>query len=355
MPKARQTCTRCSMRRQKCDKGNPCTRCVVAGVEGSCTTVWKNGYDPRIHRQYLKSKPSNPKSPTVSGTPPASSPANTQITQYEKRAQVPRQNLRSPANIVDWSANDNVIEDDIRVASNFIGRGPLSVASSEVYSGGRSLDISRLQPLLPTTVQARMLIDYYHANLAWYHHCTSTYGFSKEFSQALGPADTIRLDTLDPRWAALLFAILTSSLTCTDHDTAASWGYSPQQKRALSDSWFDASISCLNLAKWMARPHLNSIQTVCVLATAGHVLGHSAELFTLFGVAIRLAQSLGLQSLSYSEEVDSLDHMNDSRREVVLKREVQRRAWTQLCQHDSNSTVSTRMSVLLAHAERIPD
>ena len=43
MPKQRQTCTRCSQRRQKCDRKEPCTRCVQNGEAKLCTTVWIDG------------------------------------------------------------------------------------------------------------------------------------------------------------------------------------------------------------------------------------------------------------------------------------------------------------------------
>ncbi|ORY08689.1 hypothetical protein BCR34DRAFT_569458 [Clohesyomyces aquaticus] len=52
MPKSRQTCTRCSQRRQKCDRKSPCSRCVQNNEGHLCTTRWTNGYNPSIHRKY---------------------------------------------------------------------------------------------------------------------------------------------------------------------------------------------------------------------------------------------------------------------------------------------------------------
>lgn len=58
MPKQRQTCTRCSQRRQKCDRKAPCTRCVQNGEGHVCTTKWLDGYNPSVHRKYpRKSSP----------------------------------------------------------------------------------------------------------------------------------------------------------------------------------------------------------------------------------------------------------------------------------------------------------
>lgn len=80
MPKQRQTCTRCSQRRQKCDRSKtgkaPCSRCVQNNEGHLCSTTWAGGYDPSVHRKYpRKSSPSASWPPSSEGsshdTPPA--------------------------------------------------------------------------------------------------------------------------------------------------------------------------------------------------------------------------------------------------------------------------------------------
>ena len=68
MPKQRQTCTRCSQRRQKCDRKDPCTRCVQNNEGHLCSTKWAEGYNPSVHRKYPRRS-----SPTVSWQSAASS------------------------------------------------------------------------------------------------------------------------------------------------------------------------------------------------------------------------------------------------------------------------------------------
>jgi hypothetical protein len=65
MPKQRSTCTRCSMKRQKCDRQTPCSRCIQNKEAHLCTTEWTNGYDPAVHRRY----PRKAMSATVSQNP----------------------------------------------------------------------------------------------------------------------------------------------------------------------------------------------------------------------------------------------------------------------------------------------
>ncbi|KAF2192226.1 hypothetical protein K469DRAFT_694358 [Zopfia rhizophila CBS 207.26] len=70
MPKPRQTCTRCSMRRQKCDRKNPCSRCVHNKESHLCTRQWPDGYDPNIHRKYPKKKLIVPQDSAFSSSTP---------------------------------------------------------------------------------------------------------------------------------------------------------------------------------------------------------------------------------------------------------------------------------------------
>ena len=80
MPKQRQTCTRCSQRRQKCDRSKtgkaPCSRCVQNNEGHLCSTVWAGGYDPAVHRKYprksspAQSWPASSETASSGATPP---------------------------------------------------------------------------------------------------------------------------------------------------------------------------------------------------------------------------------------------------------------------------------------------
>src|SRR5271155_3801248 len=95
MPKVRQTCTQCSMRRQKCDKQLPCGRCVKRGVPASCTREWPGEYDAKKHRVYPRSSDGTSR---ASKTPP---PANARtptagVTANALRMQSPSQPTLGP-------------------------------------------------------------------------------------------------------------------------------------------------------------------------------------------------------------------------------------------------------------------
>lgn len=68
IPKARQTCTRCFLRRQECDRHQPCRRCVAADLASSCTRTCGGQYDPSVHRHY-------PSLRTVAHKPETGSPS----------------------------------------------------------------------------------------------------------------------------------------------------------------------------------------------------------------------------------------------------------------------------------------
>jgi len=67
------------MKRQKCDRQTPCSRCIQNKEPHLCTTEWTNGYNPAVHRKYprkpLTATPSqNPAGETNGGMLPQDSP-----------------------------------------------------------------------------------------------------------------------------------------------------------------------------------------------------------------------------------------------------------------------------------------
>jgi hypothetical protein len=68
MPKQRSTCTRCSMKRQKCDRQTPCSRCIQNNEAHLCTTEWTNGYNPAVHRKYPRKPTSTAPQTSISET-----------------------------------------------------------------------------------------------------------------------------------------------------------------------------------------------------------------------------------------------------------------------------------------------
>lgn len=152
---------------------------------------------------------------------------------------------------------------------------------------------------------------------------------------------------LDLRWCAILFALMSASLTCTSESIARAWGFSKADKSDLSRKWYTATISCLYLADYTSHLHVYSIQAIQALSLSAHILGFSNEQFVYLGGAIRIAQSLGLQRLAYDTELDDIPldgaPVSPERREHLLRREMGRRIWGQLCIQDWFSTPASDM------------
>lgn len=282
MPKPRQTCTRCSLRRQKCDRQLPCTRCVNAGAGSECSRTWPEKYNPSIHRKYPKAHPQ-----TAS-----------------------RQSRRHTGSCPDGTATANAVPRP------------------------RDCSIENLKYLLPSVEQINNLIDYHEHHLAWYHGSFSVPLFRTQLSLAFSDPEHFEVENLGPRQMALFFAVLCASATCSDQTTALAWGYTKASKIEMAKKWYAASMTSLNNSRYMATPHIHSIQTILILGLSAHLLGHSSELFTLIGVASRLAQCLGLHKLPYDSRLDDLEDMDQSRREACLQRELGRRVWAQLRAYD---------------------
>jgi hypothetical protein len=112
----------------------------------------------------------------------------------------------------------------------------------------------------------------------------------------------------------------------------------------MSRKWYDAGHACLQLAEFTAKPHLASLQTIHVLSMSAHAIGASAQQFIMFGASLRIAQYLGLQTLSYDPELDNpLLVSGVEEQEVLLARDIKRRVWAALCIQDWFSVVSANM------------
>ncbi|KAF2674595.1 hypothetical protein BT63DRAFT_449586 [Microthyrium microscopicum] len=297
MPKLRETCTRCSRRRQKCDKQIPCWRCVRDGVGASCSRSWGEGYDARVHRTYPKDSGTNPSEP---------------------------------------NSRDGTILHTTGPPT------PAPAAPQSGLTGTPDGDKVFLQSLVPQSLQILQLVDYHELQLLWSHNCLNGPVFRREVASAIKAPGGLQVKNLDLRWTALLFAVMASSLTCAPASFLHNWGFPESQRRTLSERWYKATISCLNLGTYISKPHVYSLQAILVATNSANIIGYASEQFILYGALLRMAQGLGLNRLPLSPELDDLDSHDgiipQSRRENISSREVGRRLWKNICIQDWLST-----------------
>lgn len=204
MPKTRQTCTRCSMRRQKCDRKLPCTRCVRDGKAEACSLEWPEGYNPRIHRKYPNPKKSAldkdrqqseaatisqqnddsdtigdemPHSPVVHPSPPAADserdllpPGREQSTHADFGMLLTSVNPYDPGE----SSQTDPHVPNINQRGRPIGRDSVTRVKDTTFLAGRQLarrnvadqELVFLQSLIPSWTKMQQLIAFHEANLA---------------------------------------------------------------------------------------------------------------------------------------------------------------------------------------------
>ena len=397
MPRARQTCTECSMRRQKCDRKQPCGRCVKRGAAASCTREWPGDYDPTVHRIYPGPTTSNSLSSTEESgalsSPAAKSPSV--LTQRLLRRmsgrllerQHPPTNANGPAHdtvddaepterpghttcprvlsLCDPPTPETGEVEDAATVLEFLAWGRSKVSdyvpkASELlwetpnparvpenaptwtaannFGCGQAAPLAFLRLLLPNSKQIMQLADYYERALLWYQGSYHGPTFRMELENALRTDDkTLRIEALDLQWVALLFAIMAGSIMCTSEQTASSWGFKKLERSTLSKQWYKATVLCLHLAEYMSHHHVYSVEAILVLSMSAHTLGFSNEQSVLLGAALRIAQILGFHRLA---AVDS-DSIPPSSTDLdcpgvraLVSRETGRRLWSQLCVHD---------------------
>lgn len=210
--------------------------------------------------------------------------------------------------------------------------GDVSVPDSQWNSGfGSWYDQSplpRLQMMLPSRDKAYAIARYHVDCILWYHGCFHSARFLAELNDFYDhKSGRIDAPGVDLQWVAVLFAILSSSLTCAPRPVADAWGFSVWQAQVLAKHWFKATGVCLHHADFMSMHSIYSVTAVSILTICAHTLGFSNSHAINIACAIRISQALNLHRLG-SEPLDApLDRR-------LVDRELGRRIWCQLCMQD---------------------
>ena len=367
------------MRRQKCDRNIPCGRCVKRGDADKCTREWpEGGYDPKLHRIYPrtptgadasptnadpspKSSYSNPPSTAVhpslttpksvtSGPSPRKLPPATPITFNPQPSTGPvddvDNNTVSSLEFLTWGRS-KLSDYDMRALEllkepHQSGNSGLSKDtgsdwdSSNGCGGTGAAQVSFLQLLLPSRKQVFQLAEYHVSSILWYHGSFHGPTFYDELKEVYKGPNGLQVRYMDLRWTGLLFAVLAGSMTCAREQLALTWGFKKSERAKLTRQWYKATLTCLNLADYMWRHHIYSVQAITTLTLSAHVLGYSNTQSTLLGAALKVAQGLGLQRLGCEDETTSgaLTPSALAQRDRIIKRETGRRLWQQLCIQD---------------------
>jgi hypothetical protein len=225
----------------------------------------------------------------------------------------------------DHSPGDVTVEDEVDNA-NSPGYIPSSIC----------------QMLLPTQSKVHQLVKYHMDCLLWYHGALHAATFMQELNEFYDEHNGhIDAPGVNLQWVALLFAILTGSMTCAPRSVAQSWGFHSEEQETLSKRWLKATKTCLEQAEYMAYHSIYSVQAIASLTISAHMLGYSNGLSVLLASAVRIAQGLGLHRLAEEKETNQTTR-------TLINREIGRRVWCQLCIQDWFSIPFTE-SYLLHH------
>ena len=381
MPKERQTCTECSMRRQKCDRNLPCSRCVKRGDGDKCTREWPDeGYDPKKHRIYPRTFTGAEGSPTSTEPSPRATYTSVPDPAVHPSLRTPKSVTSGPSPREMPSAIPNVLNPDKDAPTTGPESGADNTASvlefltwgrnklsdydlkalellkephqagnaglpkdtgpdwdhSNGFGGTGAAQVSFLQLLLPSRKQISQLVEYHVSSVLWYHACFHGPTFYEELKEVYKGPSGLQVRNMDLRWTGLLFSVMAGSMTCASEQLASSWGFKKNERAKLTRQWYKATVTCLNLSDYMWRHHIYSVQAITVLTMSAHILGFSNTQSTLLGAAVKIAQGLGLQRLCGEDETGSgtLTPSILAQRDRAIKRETGRRIWQQLCIQD---------------------
>ena len=192
----------------------------------------------------------------------------------------------------------------------------------------RSGQLDLLESLLPNKEHINQLVGYHSDSLLWYHGSYSSKSFSSHLDIFLADfGGNVRHEELNLQWLALLFAILSGSITCAPSSVRHAWGFSETETPSLSLRWYEATVTCLHMADYAEVHTIYAVQAIATLTISAHILGKSNTQSVLLASAGRIAQSLGLHRLGP-------ETTSSSSPERLRKLETGRRVFIQLCTQD---------------------
>lgn len=368
MPKERTTCTECSVRRQKCDRGTPCGRCIRRGVADRCTRIWSSREEARSHRVSLGRHARQNTSAEIETPGPSQmgranensglssfdhvvSPTNvsTRLSvsispdeptpEYGSTSIPTQQDGHSSGEDDGSESNEIILQSPSITRSQDLSLDSLVPAQSPLPPGFpdlRATSLALLELHLPSVSQIWSLVDYHEKFLLWYHGCYHGPTFRHELEESLETHDdALPLAVLDLQWVALLFSIMAGSMACATRNLIESWGFQDDEVRRLSRQWYKATSTCLNLAEYTCNHHIYAVHAITTLTMSAHTLDFSEDILVMLGSALRIAQSLGLNRLPLVKRLENITESSPpSQRVQVLEREIGRRLWSHLCIQD---------------------
>ncbi|KUJ19815.1 uncharacterized protein LY89DRAFT_731066 [Mollisia scopiformis] len=219
--------------------------------------------------------------------------------------------IREPPNIHESSAIRT--DADVIQGVQAWGTSPSSIPGGSVAM--ENLHISQIQELLPTKMQVFLLFEY-HTDWLLFMHCVfHVPTLRKELDQFYDDDQgVINMTSSGLQWTALLFAIMCGSMACVKPHFVRNWGFHEEEQSALARRWYQASIECLNAARYQQYHNMYSVQTIASSTISAHVLGFSNSQSVLLA----------------SAEASSTERTTSD----IVYKELGRRLWQQLAAQD---------------------
>ncbi|KAF4626316.1 hypothetical protein G7Y89_g11846 [Cudoniella acicularis] len=236
--------------------------------------------------------------------------------------------LRDPPNTQESAL---YLDKDIVQTTQTWGLSPGSVSAVQIFT--EPMQISQIQDILPSKEQAILLFEY-HAEWLLFMHCSFHEQTLRQDILNFYQNDNGILPTSSSslQWAALLFSVMCGSITCAKPAQIREWGFLDENQIQLSKQWYQASVDCLNAARYQQNHCLFGVQTITSSTICAHLLGFSNSQSVMLASAIRIAQSLGLHRLPRPNQLPFQE--GDLSPVEFIQREIGRRVWQQLTTQD---------------------
>ncbi|KZP00028.1 hypothetical protein CALVIDRAFT_460128, partial [Calocera viscosa TUFC12733] len=291
------SCIECHRRKQQCDRGNPCSRCVKRGMADQCVMDTKQ--DAQVPsggvRGRRKSKPHAAQAGSASTSPvnghaPTAASAVAAAAAAAAAAAGGSTSYLGPGTVADFL---NKIGFPQQANEPHVGSvyAPLPKPGDIDHAGRPDM-----RPQFPPRHVTDYLINHFFGNstLNWLYDSVHRPTFDRSYGQFWAKEETDNLDfvaLLAVICASALQFLLDSEIERFMVDVPAELGTDRETLRA---KLFNFSRMTLATSEHEQNPTLERLQTMLLVAIYSKNEGSATDNYSIIGAAIRIAQSMGM-------------------------------------------------------------
>lgn len=379
------SCSECKRRKIKCDRGAPCTPCILRNDQARCKPVirWEAGCSlsefTLLQNKVLEleARINDMQGTLGAGNLPSASKAIITAARPEMMIPIPNTVQKTSSGgtgtggggggggeddavmmLEDFAmgnrahtrrAAQKLNQDASRMGDNSSPESSYLETGASQRSADAAIDVAyRFLRLAPNPEISRVIVDYYFDRLEWYTKCLHRPSYMRDLHQLLSLDLETAARTVRPSFICVHFMVLCLAIHLASGEEVLRWGFDTFTAMQLCDALFAGSQQLLWASDFIGSHQLEHLQAYVLISVYAYNVDEQADAaFALMGAAIKIAQNLNLNRLDdapFMEKESTKTRLTsggkDTGQMTHLEREMSKRVWWYLIWLDWSHALS---------------